>query len=187
MLAGGAGTRFTGPGHKLLAPLTDGRTVLAVAVGQAVEAAIGPVVVVAGALGSDELVALLGDTVTVVPNPAWRSGQASSLRVGVDWARASGATAVVVGLGDQPGLDPEAWRSVAAACGTPIARATYDGRPGHPVRLDAAIWDLLPTSGDRGAAQLLRERPDLVTEVACPGVPGDIDTAEDLTTWPPQP
>ena len=160
---------------------------LAAAVGQAVASAIGPVVVVAGALGADELVALLGDTVTVVPNPAWRSGQASSLRAGVDWARASGATAVVVGLGDQPGLDAVAWRAVAAARDTPVARATYGGHPGHPVRLDAAIWDLLPTSGDRGAGQLLRERPDLVTDVPCPGVPGDIDTNADLSAWPPPP
>ena len=177
VLAAGAGTRFAGATHKLDAEL-DGRPLLRHAIDAAIEASIGPVVVVTAGHVTTPLPA----AVTAVVNDSWQDGQMSSLRVGIATARTMGAHSVVVGLGDQPFVGPDAWRAVAAAA-APIAVATYDGGRGHPVRLHEAVWDLLPTDGDEGARSLMRLRPDLVIEVPCQGSATDVDTLEDLRRW----
>jgi molybdenum cofactor cytidylyltransferase len=176
LLAAGAGTRFTGGGHKLDATI-GGRSVASRAVATAVEAAIGPVLVVTGA----HRISLPAGTAEV-HNPHWADGQITSLRLGIEAARGLGATAVVVGLADQPFVTPDAWRALAAST-SPIAVATYDGRRGNPVRLHESVWHLLPDSGDEGARALIRVRPDLVEQIPCAGSPADIDTEEDLRQW----
>ena len=181
ILAAGAGSRFGGAGHKLSASLADGTTVIERSLRSALASGVGPVVVVTGAQ-PDIVPASLADTVTCHHNPAWADGQITSVHAGIDAARSLGATAVVVGLADQPFVDATAWRAVADAPG-PIVVATYDGRRANPVKLDADVWDLLPTAGDGGARALMRVRPDLVREVACVGSSADIDTTEDLRRW----
>jgi CTP:molybdopterin cytidylyltransferase MocA len=145
----------------------------------AVESGLAPVWVVSGAV---ELTPALPGEVVILPNPRWAEGQATSLQLAVEAARRVGLETVVVGLGDQPLIRPEAWWAVAQA-EAPIAVATYQGRRGHPVRLSACIWDLLPRSGEQGARVVMQQRPDLVLEVPCRGDPADIDTREDLLRW----
>ncbi len=186
LLAAGGGSRFRGDGHKLSAKISgtdddDARTVIERALDSALAAGVGPVLVVTGA-ATDVIPARLLRAVTVCHNEHWYEGQITSLRTGIEAARSLGAAAVVVGLADQPFIAPSAWQAVAAASG-PIAVATYEGRRANPVKLDAEIWDLLPTSGDEGARALMRVRPELVREVACTGSPADIDTTEDLRRW----
>ena len=180
VLAGGAGSRFAGSGHKLAARIGE-RTVLSLAVESALTADIGPVLVVTGAVADPDLGPLAGD-VTVLHNADWALGQSTSLQTAVTAAAALGAGAIVVGLGDQPGIEPEAWRRVAAS-GSPIAVATYGIQPRNPVRLAAAVWPLLPQTGDEGARPVIRIHPDLVEQVPCNGSPRDIDTLEDLEQW----
>jgi molybdenum cofactor cytidylyltransferase len=181
VLAAGAGTRFVGATHKLDAELA-GRPLLRHAVDAAVESGIGPVIVVT----AGHVATSVPPIVTTLVNDSWQDGQMSSLRLGITAAAARGARSVVVGLGDQPFLRPDAWRAVAAAT-APIAVATYGGRRGHPVRLHETVWDLLPDGGDEGARSLMRLRPDLVIEVPCQGSPNvsltDVDTLEDLRRW----
>lgn len=177
VLAAGAGSRFAGPTPKLLAPLPGGGTVLDAALGAALDAGIGPVYVVVGA------VEVAAPGCRVVPNPAWAGGIATSLAAGIAAAAADGHGAVVVGLGDQPGVTAEAWRRVAAATAAPLAVATYGGVRGHPVRLAAEVWPELPATGDAGARALLRRPGHRVTEVPCPGSAADVDTREDLHRW----
>ena len=180
ILAAGGGSRFRQPGHKLNA-LLSGRSIVHHAVTHAVAASIGPVVVVTGAVEVD-----LGPEVAAqiirVHNPRWADGQAGSLALGVAEAKRMGATAIVAGLGDQPFIEPVAWRRLARSS-SPIAVATYDGARRNPVRLHQSVWHLLPHDGDLGARTLIKMRPDLVGEVPCPGSPADIDTVEDLQLW----
>jgi CTP:molybdopterin cytidylyltransferase MocA len=179
ILAAGAGTRFGGPGEKLRT-VFRGRPLVCWAIAPALEAELDEVIVVSG---SDDLQDVVPEGVTLLNNDAWELGQATSLGIALDWCQRQGHTAAVVGLGDTPGLTASAWRTVAETAGGPIVVATYGGKRGHPVRLDAAVWTLLPTSGDEGARSLMSRRPELVVEVACEGKAMDIDTREDLRRW----
>lgn len=180
LLAAGAGQRFTGPTHKLLAPLR-GQPVVSHALSAMQKAQIGDLAVVTGAVD----LAPLTDGVTVLHNPSWASGQHSSVATAVRFAEEHGYDDVVIGLGDQPFVTPDAWQAVAEADGE-IVVATYDGVRGNPVKLAKSVWaDFLSLTDtpDAGARTLMHLRPELVREVACKGISADIDTTEDLSQW----
>ena len=184
VLAAGGGSRFVGPTHKLAAEI-DGVPIIDLAVRHALDSGIGPVVVITGAStpALDSLADAAADgRLTPIGNPRWAEGQSTSLQVAVAEARRRHAHAIVVGLADQPFVEPADWRAVAASP-SPIAVATYDGAMRNPVRLHRSVWPLLPTDGARGARDLLRLRPELVERIPCQGSPADIDTLEDLRSW----
>jgi CTP:molybdopterin cytidylyltransferase MocA len=184
LLAAGGGSRFHGPTHKLLADL-DGRPVIAHAVANALDADIGPLVVVTGAADVRDALTCPGVEVSIIHNERWADGQAGSIALAVAEADRQDAEFLLIGLADQPFVAAEAWRLVASAADEwPVVTASYDGRRGpHPVRLHRSIWPLLPTSGDDGARSLLRELGGSVHDVACPGSAADIDTLEDVQRW----
>lgn len=180
VLAAGGSTRMTG-GHKLL-EIVEGRPLVTWSVRAALEASLGPVVVVTGDRAR-EVEAAVPPEASCVEHPGWRSGMAGSLRVGVD-ALPSEIDAFAISLGDMPAVRPAHYRALRAAW-TPgrIVVPTHDGRRGHPV-----IWpaDLRPEMadlhGDRGARPLLDRHADLVMEVPIPdpAVVSDVDTRADL-------
>jgi len=178
ILAAGAGSRFEHETHKLRSRI-GGRTVFEIALRSLIEANLDETIVVTGATDLGDLVP---SEVSVVFNSAWASGQASSLQAAVAHCRDQGHEAMVVGLGDQPGVEPATWVLLAHSDAR-IAVATYDGVRGNPVRLDADVWDLLPTEGDQGARPLMASHPELVTQISCSGRADDIDTTEDLRRW----
>lgn len=184
LLAAGGGSRFHGDRHKLLSEI-GGRRLFERAVGNVVASGISPVVVVTGAVELPLPPGTPVGSVELVHNARWADGQATSLACAVDAAARLGADQVVVGLADQPGIDPAAWRAVAGAPPEwQIVVASYDGRRGpHPVRMNRSVWPMLTRSGDDGARTLIREHPALVHEVPCPGSATDIDTLEDLQRW----
>ncbi len=179
VLAAGSSSRFTAEASKLVMPFRD-RPLVSWAVESALGAKLDETVVIIGAVDLSEV---LPRGVTVLRNSSWRTGIATSLRVAIDWCSRRGHGAAVVGLGDQPLIPASAWRAVADAKGHPITVATYEGHRRNPVKLESSVWSLLPVSGDEGARALMRERPELVGEVACEGDPIDIDTVEDLRPW----
>lgn len=93
-------------------------------------------------------------------------------------------------LVDQPGVSAAALRRVIAARRSGrIARATYAGRPGHPVVM--SLPDLLAAAdtatGDSAGRAFLAAERQRIDRVECGDVAHgeDIDTPEDLSLWPP--
>jgi CTP:molybdopterin cytidylyltransferase MocA len=104
----------------------------------------------------------------------WQRGQAFSLRCGA--AALAGSERVIVTLGDVPGITPEVIERFLSA--PPRARATYGGRPGHPVVLGAQeLAALGELQGDAGARELLRGGRLIECGDLAPGA--DVDTPED--------
>lgn len=178
VLAAGGGSRWDGPGHKLLIDLGD-RPLAAWAIEAAATAGLDELVVVTGAV---DLVGLVPPGATLVHNSDWADGQAGSLRVAVSRCREAGHRSFVVGLADMPGVPASAWRAVADAPGQ-LATATFDGCRRPPVKVGVDLWEELPITGDQGARGLLTAEVWPVVEVACSGRGDDIDTLEDLRTW----
>jgi len=180
ILAAGGSTRFVGGAKQLTT--VNGSPLVEIAVGAALGAGcFDEVVVVTGAV---DLAAVLSPRVKVLHTSQWSEGQAASLQAGLEYARSTKAIGAVVGLADQPLVGSEDWRLVATSgLDDPIVVATYAGVRGNPVRLMREVWEDLPTIGDEGARVLMRKRPELVGEVACPGDSHDVDTVEDLEQW----
>ena len=177
VLAAGASRRLGRP--KQLLEL-DGRPLLQHALDAASAASPAQIVVVLGHLAPEIRASIdlpAGAAVTV--NPEYATGQASSLRAGIDALGDAIGRAVIV-LGDQPRVTGEAIRAVALAPG-PIARATYGGVAGPPRGLRSRA--LAGAHGGRrrpGRAGLLVRHAAQVTAVELGGEPpSDVDTDED--------
>jgi molybdenum cofactor cytidylyltransferase len=199
ILAAGAGERYGGT--KQLATMEE-RPLVAHAVDTALVAGADPVVVVVGhdaervataaraTFGPTTGGSATGGRVEIAVNPAYRSGQAGSLATGIRTLLPHRDVEVaVILLADQPGVLPEAVRTVAAALGCvrgpggarpDAARASYTDGVGHPVAFRRPAWSrLLSLSGDVGARHLLEDLE--VLHVRVPGrVPADVDTPDDL-------
>lgn len=178
ILAAGEGTRFGG--RKQLAEL-DGRPLLEHSVRAMTASPVGRVVVVLGALVEEVTAGVDLHGAEPYRCERWDEGQAASLACGL--AELADCEAVVVTLGDQPRMSPDAIRRVIAARGNAAAavRATYGGAPGHPVLLEKELFESFRNvSGDHGARNLLLSVP--VSEVPCDDLGGgeDVDTPAEL-------
>lgn len=187
LLAAGAGRRMGLP--KALVTWPDGRTWLGSAVSMLLEAT-GDVVVVLGAQ-AQAATALLPDDPRVrgVVAADWADGMSASLRAGLAalLADPSAGDAALVHLVDLPDVPAAAAARVIDAVGgnmsDALARASYGGRPGHPVLLGRHHWARLAAvvGGDRGARDYLAERSVVLVEC------GDLATGLDHDTRPHEP
>lgn len=135
------------------------------------------VLVVVGA-EAGEVTALLDESVPVVVAEDWAEGMGASLRAGL--LSVGDPDALLVSLVDLPDVGaPVVARVLTADTGrATLARASYDGEPGHPVLLGGDhLAPLLATlHGDAGARAYLAVHD--VTLVEC----GDLATGADRDT-----
>lgn len=181
ILAAGMSRRF-GDGHKLLTNL-EGKPVIRHVVEAALASSARPVLLVTGHQADAVAQAAAGGKdVTVVHNPSYADGLASSLRAGLA-ALPSGLDGVLICLGDMPDVHAAVLERLIAAFnpteGRAICLPTFGGKRGNPTLWGAQFLpDLLRLEGDSGARGLLGPYADWVCEVPVEdaGILQDYDT-----------
>lgn len=183
LLAAGAGRRMGRP--KALVRDPHGRPFVVRGVEALRDGGCGRVTVVVGA-AADEVRPLLEPLdLDVVVADDWAEGMGASLRAGLAALEAQDAEVAVVHLVDLPDVDGRVVARLLHGAPTgpgALARASYDGRPGHPVLIGRDHWAgvVATARGDRGAREHLRTHEHLVVECGDLATGRDVDTPEAL-------
>ena len=179
LLAAGAGRRMGMP--KALVRDDDGTSWLTRSVQVLRDGGCEQVVVVLGA-GADEAEPLLAGLVGVskVRSEDWSSGMGASLATGLEALDDTRSDAALVHLVDLPDVTAAVVLRVLSAVEdgpAALARASYDGRPGHPVLIGRDHWPAVIASatGDRGARAYLAEHDVALVECGDLGTGADVD------------
>ena len=177
LLAAGAGSRMGRP--KALVVGDDGTPWLRAALGRLHDGGCRRVTVGLGA-AADEAATLVDEPdVHVVVATDWAEGMSASLRTGLASVDPS-ADAALVTLVDLPDVTADVIGRVAAVATRPdiLARAAYDGTPGHPVLIGRDHWAgvIATAAGDQGARDYLKPREVVLAEC------GDLATGRDVDT-----
>lgn len=190
VLAAGASRRFGAP--KLLAPFA-GSTLLDRAGATVTGSAADCAAVVTGAYHremSEHLEgrgAAAGAPCRIVHNRQWEAGQAASVHAAVRFARAQGASALLVMVADQPRVTAAHLNALLWEYDQGSAQAylsATDHGHGNPCIFDESLFDdLLALRGDEGARALFRTRRDVAARHVHfddPYLFEDVDTPADL-------
>jgi molybdenum cofactor cytidylyltransferase len=177
VLGAGSSRRLGRPKQTL--PFGD-TTLLGHVLRDAEASSLDRVVLVLGGAAEAALAGAAPARAEVVVNEAYGSGCASSLLAGFD---ATGpADAVVLVLGDMPGVGPEVIDAVRAAWERDrpwAALADWRGTPGHPLAFSAEAFPALRAlHGDKAVWKLIEADPGRVLRV-----PVDRDRPADVDTW----
>lgn len=179
ILAAGPGRRFGG--RKQLAPL-NGRPLLQAVIERA-EASrrLDRVFVVIGSDACEIERRVSFGRCEPVRCVRWSEGMSASLRCGL--RTAAEADIAVIALGDQPGLEPSMISKLLDSLAPEelAVRASFGGRPGHPVVVRSALFEPLGAlAGDQGGREVLAEAG--VRSIQCDafGDGHDVDTPADL-------
>jgi CTP:molybdopterin cytidylyltransferase MocA len=182
LLAAGAGRRMGAP--KALLRDEQGEPFLQRSVAALREGGCDDVLVVLGA-EAEGAAALLDEGVAVLVAEDWAEGMGASFRAGLAAAVRTEASCALVSLVDLPDVGPAVVRRVVEQGGSApgvLARAAYDGEPGHPVLIGRDHWSGVTETarGDRGARDYLAEHPPQLVECGDLATGRDVDTPEHL-------
>jgi molybdenum cofactor cytidylyltransferase len=180
VLAAGLSRRMGRP--KLLLDLR-GKPVIRHTTERLLAASMEQVLVVVGPQHDSLGKALEGLDVRLVVNPTPEAGQGSSVGAGIR-ALPPGTEAVLIALGDQPGLSIDVISRLLEALKIPgksIAAPRYADGLGNPVLFSAEVFaELLALPGDRGARSVVERDPSRLAVVDIASLmPSDLDTPED--------
>ncbi len=148
----------------------------------ALEAGIGPVTVVLGAVVRSCREALDDLSVTIVENQSWSEGMGGSIARGM--SASEGLNNVIITLCDLPLITPSIYSDLLALriSGNSEVVASHNGTSLAPPILfsNNRFQALRSLKGPEGAKNLLRNETSL-TRLDCPEAAIDIDTQEDLS------
>lgn len=182
VLAAGASRRFGA--QKLLVPIA-GVPLVRRTCESLLATPLARLVVVLGRDAAAVSAVLEGLDLETVTNPRYGDGMSTSLRAGL-LAIPDTARAVLVALGDQPGVGPAIVEPLIEryqASGGPIVAPLYRrGVRGNPVLFDRSLFpELQRVSGDEGARSVIASDPSRVTLVPLDvDEPPDVDRPGDL-------
>lgn len=169
--------------QKLLLPFA-GSTVIGHIVDETAASVVDEVCVVVGPDSAAIREALADRPFRTAANPEPESEMLDSVRCGLR-ALPADCHAVVVALGDQPGLTTELVNTLVTAfesSGKGIAVPVHDGNRGHPLMFSTRYSErVLAHYDDVGLRGLLRDHPDDLLEVTVPwpAAISDMDLPED--------
>lgn len=178
VLAAG-GSRRLGVPKQLLSYKST--TLLGASLATARRSGFGQIVLTLGPALEEIRAGVFLDDLDLALNPDYSTGCASSIRSALEVIDPR-AEAMVLLLGDQPEVEPEAVRRlVVQAAHSPIAICRYEDGLGHPMWFQRRIFDELGSlHGDKAVWKLIESGLHPVLEVRTQGtVPLDVDTWED--------
>jgi len=177
LLAAGASRRLGQP--KQLLPWGESN-LLRHSVNVALQANLGPVVIVLGAVDCRE--SLKDQPIKMVTNKNWESGMGSSIATGMESLTESGLENIIVMLCDQPFIDAGDLRELVSQrerSGCEIVTSRYDGTLGPPALFSKNRFEhLLLLHGKGGAKSLFENEPSLLP-IDSAKARIDIDTSSD--------
>ncbi len=186
VLAAGGAKRFGRPKQVLE---WEGKPLVRHAVESALRAGLRPLIVVTGWAHDAVETALSDLEVSFAFNSHWESGQASSVRRGIEALRAldPAVGAAIFLLADQPGVSTLLLRALVerhAAHLPPIVAPLVGERRANPVLFDRSTFDdLLRLEGDQGGRALFARYPLSYLPWHDERLLIEIDTPEDLERW----
>jgi len=180
VLAAGGSSRLGEPKQLLD---YHGRTLLDATLDTARRCAFDQLIVALGGAGDDVRSTVDLSGCDVVDNVHHATGCSSSIVAALAAVDAR-AEALVLLLGDQPGVDPssvDALRATAESSDATLAVCRYDDGRGHPFWFARALFaDLAELHGDKAVWKLLESGRHAVAEATIDGpVPIDVDTWAD--------
>jgi molybdenum cofactor cytidylyltransferase len=177
-------SRRFGQQNKLLARV-QGEPIIRRTVRAYLEAGLVPVLVVMGHQAERVTHALVGLDVLMVANPDFHEGQSRALMRGIR-ALPGAVNAAVIGVGDQPLLQPDVVRRMIARFvedGSLIVAPRFGGQRGNPVLFGRSLFaELLTVEGDQGGRPVIERHAAEVVwlDVEDPRSGLDVDTIQDL-------